>query len=125
MEQEAPLLNHKFWRPGVLLAIAFFYLPAYWSYWANIMVSVGSILLMISSVALLVVSFLDRTPRTMARVDQYNAYSNQGNFQQQNYSYSSQAMPQYAPAPYTPSRLPETVPTSQSTQPVDQPSLQL
>ena len=120
---EAPLLNHKYWRAGVILAIAFFYIPAYWSHWTNIMISVGSLLLMICGVVQMVFSFLDRSP-SKTTVDKYNAYSNQGNFQQQ-YSYSSQHMPQYTPAPYTPTQLPETLPSSQPAQPTEHPSLQL
>lgn len=79
-QREVPILNHKFWRAGVILAIAFFYIPAYWSFWTNIMVSVGSLLLMICGVVLLVFNFLDKQPQPAARVDQYNAYSNQSNF---------------------------------------------
>ena len=95
-----------------MLAIAFYYIPAYWSFWADIMVSVGSLLLMLFGILLLVFTFVNKYSKPTARLDQYNAYSNQDNFQQQRYSYSGQVMPQYAPAPYTPSQLPESIPTS-------------
>ena len=47
---QAPVIKHPFYRVGIIGAIALYYLPIYWGYWSSIMVSVGSIALILFAV---------------------------------------------------------------------------
>ena len=100
VEQQAPFVNRRFWRAGLIIAIGFFYFPAYWSGWANIMRSLGSLMVMLCGVFLLVIDFLKGNSR-QAINDQYNAYNNQNNLQQSQFNYQGTSASSYNSAIYS------------------------